>query len=350
MTAGYDELGILHRTDAGTPQGGVISPLLANIALHGMEQVLGIRRRPNGRYVGTRGLARYADDFVVLCDSREDAEQVRHLLEAWLAERGLAFSEEKTRIVNVSEGFDFLGFTIQRHPSTKTKNKTVLMITPSKAAVQTFRDKLRDAWKQVCGRTPKYVCTVLNPILRGWAHYYRSQVSSAVFAGIDAWMYRRTKIHLRRIHPNKSWKWIRATYFGQRHPERPDPWVYGEGRSYLLKLRWIPIVRHPLVHDRASPDDPSLTAYWEERRRKFAARESTQRKRMQMMRQHCVCPICGNSIVNGEIDSWVSTTEEIHEHHIIPQAAGGSDSQSNKRLVHYYCHQQIHGRRQGAKL
>lgn len=347
LKAGYMELGTLHPTEAGTPQGGVISPLLANIALHGMEQVLGIRRQPSGRWAGKCGLVRYADDFVVLCDTRAEAEAMQARLVIWLAERGLAFSEEKTRIVTLQEGFDFLGFNVRRYPDETTASGTKLLIKPSNAAVQRFREKVRALWRDLCGRQPKWVCTVLNPVIRGWGHYYRNQVSSKVFAALDAWMYRRTKIHLHRIHPHQSWKWTRAKYFGPRNPERPDPWVYGEERFYLTKLRWIPIVRHSVVHDTASPDDPSLMAYWEQRRRKMASRESTKRKRIMTLRQGGVCPLCGGSIVPDETDSWVGTTEELHEHHIIPRAAGGSDRQDNKWLVHLYCHQQLHAPEKG---
>lgn len=113
LKAGYVEEGVKHDTPAGTPQGGVISPLLANIALHGMEEALGITRRANFSIVGNRALVRYADDFVVLCESREDAEEVIRTLKVWLKERGLELSEEKTRTVHLTEGFDFLGFNVR---------------------------------------------------------------------------------------------------------------------------------------------------------------------------------------------------------------------------------------------
>jgi RNA-directed DNA polymerase len=113
LKAGYVDHGVFHETDAGTPQGGVISPLLANIALHGMEAALGVQFNATGATISTRAVVRYADDFVVFCESREDAEQVVHLLNEWLAVRGLRLSEEKTRIVHLTDGFDFLGFNVR---------------------------------------------------------------------------------------------------------------------------------------------------------------------------------------------------------------------------------------------
>ena len=121
LKAGYVDNGVFHDTDAGTPQGGVISPLLANIALHGMEEALGVHRRQRGQATERpRAVVRYADDFVVFCESREDAERSSDILKEWLAIRGLHLSEEKTRIVHLTEGFDFLGFNVRHLPESRT--------------------------------------------------------------------------------------------------------------------------------------------------------------------------------------------------------------------------------------
>src|SRR5262249_16803646 len=110
LKAGYVDENVFHQTEAGTPQGGVISPLLANIALQGMENAIGVKHNCRGEIIGKRAVVRYADDFVCFCETKEDAEQVRQILVEWLKERGLTLSEEKTRIVHLTEGFDFLGF------------------------------------------------------------------------------------------------------------------------------------------------------------------------------------------------------------------------------------------------
>ena len=112
LKAGVMEDGAFHATEVGTPQGGVISPLLLNVALHGMEAALGVTRNKQGRIIGKRAVVRYADDFVVFCESQEDATTVVHILTEWLGARGLSLSPEKTRIVHITEGFDFLGFNI----------------------------------------------------------------------------------------------------------------------------------------------------------------------------------------------------------------------------------------------
>ena len=124
LKAGYMESGVLHSTDSGTPQGGVISPLLANVALHGLDEALGIRRllRRDGhaRIIGNRAWVRYADDFVVFCETKKDAERVVDILQTWMAERGLSLAKDKTRIVHMNEGFDFLGFNVRRYPAWRT--------------------------------------------------------------------------------------------------------------------------------------------------------------------------------------------------------------------------------------
>src|SRR5262249_4313006 len=121
LKAGVMEDGAFHATEAGTPQGGVISPVLLNVALHGMEPALGVGYDHRGTMADNRALVRYADDFVVLCESREDALRVKDkLLPPWLAERGLTLSEEKTRVVHLAEGFDFLGCTVRHYPAPRT--------------------------------------------------------------------------------------------------------------------------------------------------------------------------------------------------------------------------------------
>src|SRR5205085_2172502 len=152
LKAGYVEHKRWHPTDAGCPQGGVISPLLANIALHGMEKALGIGYQPQKdgeRCVGSRALVRYADDFVVFCESREEAGQVIDILREWLATRGLTLSEDKTRIVHLTEGFDFLGFSIRQYSNIRRRKGAVRIIKPSKEAIKRHRDKMRDEWLQL---------------------------------------------------------------------------------------------------------------------------------------------------------------------------------------------------------
>jgi group II intron reverse transcriptase/maturase len=175
LKAGVLDRGRFAPTEEGTPQGGVISPLLLNVALHGMEDAAGVRYL-SGTHVGHAApgspvVVRYADDLVALCHTREQADQVKAQLAEWLTPRGLAFNEDKTRIVHLSEGFDFLGFHVRRYPNGK------LIIKPSTAAVKRFRNRLRVEMRNLRGGNAAMVISRLNPILRGWAAYYRTVVS-----------------------------------------------------------------------------------------------------------------------------------------------------------------------------
>jgi RNA-directed DNA polymerase len=340
LKAGVMEDGAFHATDRGTPQGGVISPLLLNIALHGMEPALGVRYNHAGEIAGERAVVRYADDFVVFCESQEDARRVRdQLLPPWLAERGLDLSEEKTRIVHLTEGFDFLGFTVKQHPKPKTtRTGFKLLIKPSKKAVTRKRQELREAWLGLKGHNVPAVLRKLNPIIRGWAGYYRTVVSSKVFERMDTWMFHRAKRYAKHTHPEKPWKWRKNRYWGRLNKEREDNWVFGDKRSgaYLLKFSWFKIVRHQLVRGRASADDPRLRDYWWTRR-KVNIRHLSDRDLRLAEAQDWACPVCGMHLMNGE---------ELHRHHKQPRVQGGTDACGNLELVHLYCHQQRHAKPQ----
>ncbi len=170
LTAGVMENGRFAPTVEGTPQGGVISPLLLNVALHGMEQAAGARYCRN-RIEAARGspvVVRYADDFVVLCDSREQAEQAAARLVAWLTPRGLSINEDKTRITDVYSGFDFLGFNIRRYV---VRGGEKLFIKPSEASVRRVRERLKTELRVLRGANAEEVIYRLNPIIRGWSMY-----------------------------------------------------------------------------------------------------------------------------------------------------------------------------------
>jgi len=338
LKAGIMEDGVFHETPTGTPQGGVISPLLLNIALHGMETALGVKLNTKGEIKGKRAVVRYADDEVVCCESQKDAVCVKEDFSAWLVERGLALSEEKTRIVHLTDGFDFLGFNVRQfHRPEITRTGYKLLIRPSKKAVNALRQKLREAWLELRGHSLQAVLFRLNPIIRGWANYYRTVVSSRTFHALDQWMYLRSIRYARHTHPNKSRKWLKKRYWGQLNPERDDQWVFGNKRPdkrgrfhYLLKFSWFKIVRHQLVKGTSSPDDASLREYWWSRR-KVNLRHLSASDVDLANDQDWVCPVCGEELLNGE---------QLERHHLIAKADGGSDGRSNRVLVHLFCHQQ----------
>ena len=337
LEAGYVDGNVFHETEAGTPQGGVISPLLANIALHGMENAIGVKHNCRGEIISKRAIVRYADDFVCFCETREDAEQVQHLLTEWFRERGLTLSEEKTRIVHLTEGFDFLGFNVRHYPKPHTtRTGWKLLIKPSKESVQEVRRKLKQIWKEVRGTNIQNILNKLNPVIRGWANYFRTQVASEVFRKLDHWMYQKEDRYAKRTHPNKSQKWRHQKYWGCFNLDRLDTWTFGDKQTgrYLLKFSWFPIERHVLVRGTASPDDPSLRDYWTQRQR-GKARDLTSSKQKLAKRQKGRCGECGESLFNDE---------ELQIHHRRARSLGGKDTYSNLVLVHLLCHQQIHAK------
>jgi RNA-directed DNA polymerase len=313
----------------------VISPLLLNIALHGLEAALGVRHNNRGETISPRAVVRYADDLVVFCESQADAEAVVHTLTTWLAQRGLRLSPTKTRIVHLTTGFDFLGFHIRHYPALRTRKAGYkLLITPSKPAVKRLRMKLRAAWQRLQGANAPAVVKHLNPLIRGWANYYRKVVASNTFRKLDAWMYYRADRYVRRSHPNKSARWRIQRYWGQWNRQRADRWVFGDSRSgmHLLKFSWFPIRYHIQVRGTASPDDPTLRTYWAQREKAQAADLPPGHRKLAQAQQYR-CRLCGESLFNEEA---------IQVHHIIPRSKGGGNHYANLTLVHLYCQQQIH--------
>lgn len=177
----------------------------------------------------------------------------------------MVFNADKTRIVHLREGCDFLGFNVRRY-----RDGTLLLIRPSTEAVRRLRRRLAAEMKALRGANSAAVIRRLNPIIRGWAAYYRSVVSSRIFHGLDAYMWKLVYKWATHTHPNKSKHWITARYFGMFNKSRRDRWVFGDRESgyYLTKFSWTRIVRHQMVKGVASIDDPALTDYWAERRRR----------------------------------------------------------------------------------
>ena len=288
-------------------------------------------------------MVRYADDAVVFCESREDAEQARTALAQWLKGRGLTLSEEKTKIVHLCEGFDFLGFHIRRSPAPQTSHTGYrLRITPSKHAVQEVRKKLRTLWCQSLGSEVGTVLNRLNPLIRGWASYFRVVAAGSTFRKLDTWMFHRALRYPKRTHPRKPWYWRKTRSWGRCNRTRQDTWVFGDKRSgaYLLKFAWFWRIHHALVKGTASPDDPALREYWEQRERRKAQLLPPSLRTLAAT-QHGRCLVCGASLFNDEA---------LHIHHRQPRSQGGGSGYRNLALVHLYCHQQIHrGKARAAK-
>jgi RNA-directed DNA polymerase len=299
LKAGYMDKQVYHDSTLGTPQGGVISPLLANIALHGMEQCLDITRDNSGRIKSSYTLIRYADDFIVACRSENEAKQAQTKLKTWLQIRGLRLSDDKTHITHIRDGFDFLGFNIRLYSS---KHKKALLIKPSKQSRVKLRYNLKTTWKWLLGKPINTVISKLNPIIRGWANYFKIGVSSKLFSSLDHYMWIRQYRYARRTQNKKSWKWLKDKYWGPLCAGRNDQWVFGDKNTgkIMYKFAWTPIKRHIMVKGNFSPYDPSLRDYWKTRTTQDTSTFRTGTNTNIAKRQHFICPVCMNHLyING---------------------------------------------------
>jgi RNA-directed DNA polymerase len=346
LKAGVTDRGRFAPTEEGTPQGGVISPLLLNVALHGMEEAAGVRYQRVGTdaaatAAGSPVLVRYADDLVTFCHSRHEAEQVKARLAAWLAPRGLAFNEGKTRIVTLDQGFDFLGFNVRRYHGK-------LLIKPSRAAVRRIRERLRAEVRSLRGTNAQAVIARLNPVIRGWAAYYRTVVSSETFTSLDGYLWKLTYKWARHSHPNKPTRWVVRRYFGKFCKSRQDQWVFGarDSGAYLLRFSWTKIVRHQMVRGTSSCDDPALTGYWADRRRRGIPRPMDILSLRLLEMQQGRCPLCGELLLDAdhppqsprEWEQWLTVTRKAMLHNAITTRADGTPDEALLRLVHAHCH------------
>jgi RNA-directed DNA polymerase len=360
MIAGWLKAGVFEAgkgfapTEEGTPQGGNISPLLLNVALHGLEGAAGVQycTAPSLEGVvrqGSPAVTVYADDFVVCCCSRQQAESVRARLAGWLAKRGLSLNEDKTRIAHLSQGFDFLGWNFRRYPSGKT------LVKPSRASVRKHRQKLADEMRRLRGSNEGMVINDLNPVIRGWCAYHRSQAASETFAVLGHYTWQLTWKWAKWNHPGKGARWRIDRYYGKFRPSSENKWVFGdrETGAYLLRHDWTSIRRHIMVKGRSSPDDPDLAGYWENRRRKKTGLALDKGTLTLLTRQENKCPRCGDPLIdlNHQPASpeewehwWLSVTRQY-----IPRApsATGPARQPEERettltLMHMPCRHRAH--------
>jgi RNA-directed DNA polymerase len=342
LKAGVVDQGRYSPTIEGTPQGGVISPLLLNIALQGMEEAAGVKYEYRGNVkAGCPTVVTYADDFVALCHTREQAETVRDRLSTWLKERGLFLNQEKTRIGRIDAGFDFLSFTIRRY---YVRSGTKVLTKPSRNALQKIRRRNAQELRTLRGAAPAEVIRTLNPIIRGQANYYRPGASKKSYQALDNHLWQQLYKWARRRHPRKPRRWVTARYFGAYHPTRRDRWVYGDRDSgaYLHQYAWTKIVRHAPVPGRHSPDDPALAQYWADRRRKRRPPQLAESWERDLRIQRGLCPLCGQPLLYVDrppdsLTQWETwyrgirkaiTHKAIAEHH---------SSRTTRRLVHVHC-------------
>lgn len=340
LKAGVIDAGQLQRTEDGTPQGGIISPTLANITLNGLEKGLQrFLREKLGASKAGKGkvnLVRYADDFVVTGDSKELLETiVQPWIVEFLRERGLTLSMEKTRIVHIDQGFDFLGWNFRKYGGK-------LLIKPSQKNVNAFYGKVKEIIATSLSVPTETLIKRLNPVLKGWAQYHKGVVAKQTFSKVDHLIYWRLMRWGKRRHPRKTAGWVYGHYWKQCGSRKQfaglqdDP--FGErGRiPYpLYMLADMKIVRHVKVKGDYNPFHPDWQAYGEKLRvqRMGDTIWSVQRASL-WFDQGGKCALC-----EQEIDM---ADETMDDHHIVYRQLGGSDALSNRVLLHPVCHRRVH--------
>jgi RNA-directed DNA polymerase len=242
LKAGFVYNRHLNPTKAGTPQGGIISPLLANMTLDGLEKAIASRWHVTKRGVIDKGrcnphkvnFVRYADDFIVTAESEETAKEIAVEIKGFLKERGLELSVEKTQITHIDDGFDFLGWNFRKY-------KGKLLITPSKKAIDNVSRKISDVIKRAKAWNQENLIDALNPIIIGWSNYHRSVVSAEVFSKLDHRMWNMLWRWAKRRHPDKSRAWVAKKYW---HSAGSRNWVFSTERNRLKLFSDTKIVRH----------------------------------------------------------------------------------------------------------
>jgi RNA-directed DNA polymerase len=272
LKAGYVDQGAIYKTEKGTPQGGIISPVLLVMTLKGLEKAL---LNVVNKRKGKQNIVVYADDFIVTGSSKEMLEtKVKPVIESFLAERGLSLSAQKTLITHVNEGVDFLGFTVR-------KFETKLIIRPSKKGRTNFLSRIRELIKSFNGNSAYQLISTLNPKIRGWSNYYRHVCSKKTFNYVDSQIFKAIWKWAKRRHPDKNAQWVKDKYFttiGARN------WVfYGrkniEGKpctEYLESSSNTRIQRHIKIRAHANPYDPSDHQYFLDRSKRTRRNDSSE--------------------------------------------------------------------------
>jgi len=340
LKAGYMDGKNLFHTEEGTPQGGVISPLLANIALHGMEErvmqyaeTLKGQKRKNRKALS---LIRYADDFVIIHEDLNVVKKCQEIIANWLDDMGLELKPSKTKLTHTlneidgNVGFEFLGFHIQQHKvgnyrCAKNPHGTPLgfktLITPSKAKVKTHLVKIAEVIETHKTAPQAALISKLNPIIRGWSNYYSTVVSKKTFSKVDALIYDKLRAWARtrgkgNINKDKYWRTV-----GDRN------WCFStEDGIELLTHASKPIVRHTKIKGEASPFDGNWI-YWSKRRGEYP--ETPNRVSKLIKKQKGICPHCS---------LYFTSTDIVEVDHIQPKSLGGKDTYDNLQLLHKHCH------------
>ena len=333
LKAGVIEDNKLFPTLQGSPQGGVISPLIANIALHGLETIV-TSKHPQAK------LVRYADDMIVLHTNEQVLKQIQQRISEWLKDIGLELNMEKTRIVHTlnptteTAGFDFLGFNIRQYPVGKThakkkkhqvaeQSRFKTIIKPSQEAIRRHQQKLRQVIKASMMMDQTRLSGQLNPIIKGWTNYYATVVSKKTFVRLDYLLFIKLVRWAKKRHPTKSWQWITHKYW---HPQR-GRWIFTSKDGFpLLRHSQTPCKKYVKVQGSRSPYDGDWI-YWSQRQARYP--DVPKPVAILLKRQAGRCSLCG---------LYFRPEDQPEVDHILPKAQGGQDRYSNWQLLHRHCH------------
>lgn len=334
LKSGIMESGQWVSSEAGTPQGGIISPVLANMALDGLGDVLAEyfgKKNTKAAYKTKVNYVRYADDFIITGISKELlALEIKPVVETFMAQRGLTLSEEKTLITHISEGFDFLGQNFRKY-------NDKLLIKPSRKNLCNLLTKVKSLLSLNKTVTAGKLIMLLNPVLRGWANYHRHIVAKQTFNYVDYRVWKMLWQWCRRRHGNRRKRWIKSKYF---HVIGTRSWVFtGDLKDGITKslvyVNDTVIKRHTKIKGEANPYNPAFELYFEKRLERAWKDTMQWQKRIFSLwiRQQKRCPCCQQLITKET--GW-------NIHHIVPRVLGGADEMSNLVLLHPNCHRQLH--------
>ncbi len=343
LKAGYMEAGNIYPSKSGTPQGGIASPLFANMVLDGLGKLLAEKfpmkvssRKPTHKV----NYIRYADDFIITGRSKEQLENlVLPIVEQFLQERGLILSKVKTRIVHIDQGFDFLGQNVRKYNGK-------YLTKPSKTNLQNVIKKIRKITKNNKMIKQVLLIIMLNPIIRGWTLYHRHIAAKKSFSKLRHEIHKILWRWAKRRHPNKGTNWIKSKYFKLI---RGDAWRFAcepEKRTQvepyitykLVDPTKLPIKRHVKILSDANPYDKQWDSYFEKRSKYQVYNSLSGDRNLQVLwnKQKGKCPNCKQAIT-------LETDWDIH--HIIPRSQGGNNRSSNLMMLHINCHKQVHNPR-----
>lgn len=348
LKAGMMENGAFEETMSGTPQGGVISPLLMNIALHGMETMLReklSRREKKPSRTLTPTLIRYADDFVVLDEDPAIIQKAQEVISTWLADMGLELKPSKTKITHTLQeyqgavGFDFLGWTVRQFPVGKTHTGTnrygtplgfKTIIKPSQEAVARHLAEVKAVIRRNRSAPQGQLIKELNQVIHGWTNYHRTISATETFHRCRYILFYQLQAWANRRHPNKGKEWIANHYW---QVDEGKGWIFTDGKSRLWSHDRTTIQYHTKVKGPASPYDGKLL-YWTQRLSKHPLLNGVKGKLLH--KQEGKCRWCGLHFKDEDI---------IEIDHITPKSEGGGEELSNKFALHRHCHDNRHARR-----